>query len=46
MLARLGVEQAIKLSAPLASAANVHRGRVTNQAVAETFTMKYEPLPL
>ena len=46
MLARLGVEQAIKLSPPLASAANVHRGRVTNQAVAETFTMKYEPLPL
>ncbi len=43
-LARLGVDQALKQSPPLASAANIHRGRVTNQAVAETFAMKYEPL--
>ena len=30
-------------SPPLASAANIHRGRVTNQAVAETFGLKFEP---
>jgi alanine dehydrogenase len=43
MLAKLGVEPAIRQSPPLASAANIHRGRVTNQAVAETFGLKYEP---
>ena len=43
-LARLGIEPAIRQSPSLASAANIHRGRVTNQAVAETFALKYEPL--
>jgi alanine dehydrogenase len=41
-LAKLGIEPAIRQSAPLLSAANIHRGRVTNQAVAETFDFKYE----
>lgn len=43
-LATLGVESAIRQSPPLASAANIYRGRVTNQAVAETFGLKVEPL--
>jgi alanine dehydrogenase len=41
-LAKLGIEPAIRQSPPLASAANMHRGRVTNQAVAETFGLAYE----
>jgi alanine dehydrogenase len=40
-LARLGIEPAIRQSPPLASAANIHRGRVTNQAVAETFGLAH-----
>jgi alanine dehydrogenase len=44
MLARLGIEPALRTSAPLASSANIHRGRVTNQAVAETFALKYESI--
>lgn len=44
LLARFGIENALKQSAPLASAANIHRGRVTNQAVAETFSLKFEQL--
>ena len=43
-VAQLGIELALKQSPPLASAANIHRGRVTNQAVAETFGLKYESL--
>jgi alanine dehydrogenase len=43
-LARLGVEPAIRQSLPLTSAANIHVGRVTNQAVAETFGLKYQPI--
>src|SRR5207253_8253186 len=43
-IAKLGVEQAIRQSPPLASAADIHLGRVTNQAVAETFGLKFEPL--
>jgi alanine dehydrogenase len=42
-LARLGVDRAIAESPPLASAANIVRGRVTNQAVAETFCLPLEP---
>ena len=42
-LAKLGIDQAIQKSPPLASAANIHRGRITNQAVAETFGLNYEP---
>jgi alanine dehydrogenase len=41
-LARLGIERAIRESPPLASAANIVRGRVTNQAVAETFGLPLE----
>jgi len=44
LLAKLGLDSALKQSAPLASAANIHRGRVTNQAVAETFNLKFEPV--
>jgi alanine dehydrogenase len=44
MLAKHGVDQALKQSPPLASAANIHRGRVTNQAVAETFGLAFAPL--
>jgi alanine dehydrogenase len=43
MLAKHGIEPAIRQSASLASSANIHRGKVTNQAVAETFGLKYEP---
>ena len=43
-LAKFGIEQAIRQSPPLASAANIHRGRVTNEAVAETFGLKYEAI--
>jgi alanine dehydrogenase len=46
LLARLGIEPAIRQSPPLASAANIHAGRVTNQAVAETFGLKHEPLAI
>ena len=41
-IARLGVEAAIQQSPPLASAANVVAGRVTNQAVAETFGLSFQ----
>jgi alanine dehydrogenase len=41
-LARLGVERAVRESPPLASAANIVRGRVKNQAVAETFGLPLE----
>jgi alanine dehydrogenase len=41
-LAKLGIEPALHQSPPLSSAANIHRGRVTNQAVAETFGLKCE----
>jgi alanine dehydrogenase len=43
-LAKLGVEKAIRQSQPLASATNIVAGRVTNQAVAETFGLKCEPI--
>ena len=44
LLARHGIAHALRQSPPLASAANIVAGRVTNQAVAETFGLKYEPL--
>jgi alanine dehydrogenase len=43
LMARLGIDTAIRQSPPLASAANIIAGRVTNQAVAETFGLEYEP---
>jgi hypothetical protein len=39
----MGVEPAIKQLPPVATALNIHRGRVTNQAVAATFGLNYEP---
>lgn len=39
-LANRGIETACKSSAPLTSAVNIHRGQVTNQAVAETFGLR------
>ncbi|MDC6679346.1 alanine dehydrogenase, partial [Leclercia adecarboxylata] len=36
-LAKHGIEEAIVKSLPLASALNIRDGRVTNQAVADTF---------
>jgi alanine dehydrogenase len=42
-LANLGVEQAIAQSKPIASAANIVSGRITNAAVAETFGMPHAP---
>ena len=44
LLAKLGIEPAVRQSASLASAANICRGKVTNQAVAETFGVKFEPI--
>ena len=44
LLATRGIEAASQSSPPLASAVNVHRGQVTNQAVAETFGLSYQPL--
>jgi alanine dehydrogenase len=43
-LARLGPLAAIRQSSSLASAANIVAGQVTNQPVAETFGLPYEPL--
>jgi len=43
-LASFGPQQAIRQSPPLASAANIVAGKVTNQPVAETFGLKFEPL--
>jgi alanine dehydrogenase len=41
-LANRGLESAMRDLAPLASAVNIHAGKVTNQAVAETFGMPYK----
>ena len=40
-LANLGIEQAIRELRPIATAANIVRGRITNAAVAQTFEMEY-----
>jgi alanine dehydrogenase len=40
-LADHGVEKCIAKSAPLRDSLNVHRGKVTNQAVAQTFDMEF-----
>lgn len=42
-IARAGVAAAAARSKPLARAINIHAGRVTNRAVAETFAMEYDP---
>jgi len=43
-LAKHGVPHAIRQSPPLASAANIVAGKVTNQPVAETFGLRFEPV--
>jgi alanine dehydrogenase len=43
-LANLGAVEAAKCEIPVRDAINIHAGKVTNQPVAETFHMKYEPL--
>lgn len=43
-LVKNGVDEAIGKLKPLATAANIVRGRITNAAVAETFGMEYAPL--
>jgi alanine dehydrogenase len=43
-LAKHGPLTAIRQSPPLASAANIVGGKVTNQPVAETFGLKFEPV--
>jgi alanine dehydrogenase len=42
-LASSGVEGAIEKSQPLRESLNVHHGKITNEAVAETFDLPYEP---
>jgi alanine dehydrogenase len=37
------VEGAIEKSQPLRDALNVHHGKITNEAVAETFDLPYAP---
>ncbi len=45
-IAQQGLEPAAGASPSIASAVNIHAGAVTNQAVAETFDMPYNPLDL
>lgn len=40
-IAAEGIDQAARRRPEIASAVNTHRGRITNQAVAETFDMPY-----
>lgn len=42
-IAERGVQEAAKESASIASAVNIDRGQVTNQAVADTFGIPYQP---
>jgi alanine dehydrogenase len=44
-LANLGLGKAVKHNLDLVSAINVHRGQVTNLAVADTFGLPYVPFP-
>jgi alanine dehydrogenase len=43
-IAQLGIEASAKGSRPIASAINIHRGEVTNQAVALTFNLQFRPI--
>ncbi|MEM1068083.1 MAG: alanine dehydrogenase [Planctomycetota bacterium] len=43
-LASMGVDGAIAKSEPLREAINIHRGNVTNAAVADAFDLTFEPL--
>jgi alanine dehydrogenase len=42
-IAAHGIEAAVKDSASIASAVNIHRGDITNRAVAESFGLPYRP---
>lgn len=43
-IAEKGIETAASSSPPIAAAVNVHQGRVTNQAVAETFGLDWQAI--
>ena len=43
-IARGGIDRGSVAEPPLAAAVNVHRGKLTNPAVAETFGLEYSPL--
>jgi alanine dehydrogenase len=43
-IADMGIESAARASKPIRTAVNIHAGKVTNRAVAETFAMEYVPL--
>ncbi len=43
-IANLGLEASARKYCPIASAVNIHNGRVSNQAVASTFDLHYVPL--
>ena len=43
-LVEIGVEGAIKEQGPLREAINIHRGKVTNSAVAGAFDLPYDPI--
>ncbi len=43
-IARDGISSAARRLPPIAEAINIHQGRITNQAVAESFGMTYERL--
>lgn len=43
-LANTGVEDCARQSSELASAVNIHAGRITNQPVASAFQLEYEPI--
>ena len=43
-IAEKGIDSSISESKPLRESLNIHRGKVTNQAVAQTFDMQFEPV--
>lgn len=43
-LANRGIERAARELPPIAAAVNIHRGEITNKAVAETHGLPYKPL--
>jgi alanine dehydrogenase len=42
-IAESGIEEAARKYPPIAAAVNIYRGEITNQAVAESFSMPYAP---
>ena len=43
-IAEKGIDSSISESKPLRESLNIHLGKVTNQAVAQTFDMQFEPV--